>query len=83
MFKKSKKNPESKYTIEDIRAGASEMLSAMQEVESEATPPIVQEVILARRHVENARMRLGVALALQNGHDPWASEVAPKENTNG
>lgn len=40
------------------------------DIEAVLTPPAVQEVVLARRHLEDARMRLGVALAVVNGNDP-------------
>ena len=49
----------------------------------QSMPPIVQEVVLAQREAENARMRLGVALALVNGVDPWTSEVNTGDRTNG
>lgn len=46
--------------------------------EGKLKPPAVQEVILARRHAEDARMRLGVAQAKSNGVYPWDSKVAGK-----
>jgi len=38
-------------------------------------PPNVQEIVIAQRAIEDARMRLGVALARIKGHDPWANEI--------
>lgn len=43
--------------------------------ERKAEPPVVQEIVLARRHLEDARMRLGVAQALARGLDPFANKV--------
>ena len=45
-------------------------INYMTITERKALPPAVQELVLARRHLEDARMRLGVALALTNGNDP-------------
>lgn len=42
--------------------------------ERKAEPPVVQEIVLARRALEDARMRLGVALTLVKGNDPSAQE---------
>ena len=46
------------------------IIQMVEEFEKESKPPVVQEVILARRHLEDARMRLGVALAMVDGEDP-------------
>ena len=37
--------------------------------------PSGAEVTLALRHLQDARMRLGVALAIEAGQDPWSSQV--------
>lgn len=44
-----------------------------EEIESTTVPPAVQEVVLARRALEDARMRLGVALTYVNGNQPFES----------
>lgn len=41
--------------------------------EKKAAPPVVQEIVLARRAMEDARMRMGVALTRVRGQDPWSS----------
>ena len=38
-------------------------------------PQIGPELTLAFRACEDARMRLGVALSVKKGFDPWTSEV--------
>lgn len=64
-------------TVEDqiieMREHMSAMMEVVKEIESRTTPPVVQEVVLARRALEDARMRLGVALTIVNGKDPWNS----------
>ena len=55
------------------RAKLSKRIKEIQELETQSKPPVVQELVLARRHLEDARMRLGVAMALERGEDPWQS----------
>lgn len=43
---------------------------------AENKPPVVQELILAQRAVEDARMRLGVALGFLKGDDPFPVPIA-------
>lgn len=40
--------------------------------------PELQELVLARQHLEDARMRLGVAEAYHKGFNPWANKVEKK-----
>lgn len=47
--------------------------------ERKAQPPVVQEIVLARRALEDARMRMGVALAYTKGVDPWANQVRKEQ----
>lgn len=44
-----------------------------EDLEKTCVPPAVQEVVLARRALEDARMRLGVALTYVNGKQPFES----------
>lgn len=53
-------------------------IKEMQELEKRAIPPAVQELVLARRSLEDARMRTGVALAYLKGDDPWTH--TPKQS---
>lgn len=53
------------------RAKLSKRIHELQDLEKQSKPPVVQELVLARRHLEDARMRLGVAMALERGDDPW------------
>jgi hypothetical protein len=41
----------------------------LKEVEKRERPPVVQEIILARRHLEDARMRLRIAVAMIEDSD--------------
>lgn len=58
----------------DHRYRLSRQLSYLKVTEKKAEPPVVQEIVLARRALEDARMRLGVALTLLKGDDPFAQE---------
>jgi len=66
--------------LETTREVLGQRVIHAKEVEALSRPPIVQELVLARRDMENARMRLGVALAMLKGHDPWSSKVKNKGN---
>lgn len=50
---------------------------------AQSKPPEVQELVLAQRHLEDARMRLGVAECYTNNIDPWVNKVEKKEETDG
>lgn len=54
----------------NLRADLAEHIKDVQKAQETMVPPGVQEVVLAVRHLEDARMRLGVALAYVNGKDP-------------
>jgi hypothetical protein len=41
--------------------------------------PVVQELVLAQRHLEDARMRLGIAECYEKGINPWISKVEPQQ----
>lgn len=62
--------------FEKLRDLYSEIINLSEKwFEGKHQPPVVQEVVLARRSAEEGRMRLGVAQAKYNGLDPWASKV--------
>jgi hypothetical protein len=66
--------------IADIRERISELLKYTKvEMIARSTPPVVQELVLAQRHLEDARMRFGVAEATLKGHDPWANKIEEKK----
>jgi hypothetical protein len=54
----------------DLRVAVANVILDTQKAQETCVPPAVQEVVLAIRHLEDARMRLGVALAYVNGNDP-------------
>ncbi len=54
----------------DLREALKNVILDMKRAEETLVAPAVQEAVLARRSVEDARMRLGVALAYVNGNDP-------------
>ena len=57
-----------------IRADLADHIRDVQKAQETCVPPAVQEVVLAIRHLEDARMRLGVALAYVNGNDPLGTK---------
>lgn len=69
----------SAYNIDEVRGFLSANILDLRDLEKEAGPPIVQEIVLARRAVEDARMRLGVAIGYQNGDDPFTVNLVKEE----
>jgi hypothetical protein len=69
-------------TIESVRQELADVIAHIQALEGANQPPAVQELVLARRSTEDSRMRLGVAQAYVNGHNPWASKVETKQESN-
>lgn len=68
-----------------LRSKLAKRIYQVQELEKQVDAPAVQELVLARRHLEDARMRVGVAMAHLKGQDPWASGFNVKkeeESTN-
>ena len=61
-----------------LRAEISRMLERLKKDTENSKPPEVQELVLAQRHLEDARMRLGVSEAYHKGLDPWANKVSSK-----
>lgn len=62
--------------LEDRLVMMRELLSPLIEsVQKEADdrPRCGAEIMLALRHLQDARMRLGVALTMEQGKDPWKS----------
>lgn len=58
----------------DHRYRVSKQLKYLKVTARKAEPPVVQEIVLAQRHLEDARMRMGVALTLLKGQDPFAQD---------
>lgn len=56
--------------IQDQRAILSDMIIALEEKVAER-PVNGAELTLAMRHLQDARMRLGVAMTISNGQNPW------------
>jgi hypothetical protein len=61
-----------------LREEITSQLTRLKEDIKNSKPPEVQELVLAQRHLEDARMRLGVAEAYHKGFDPWANKVEKK-----
>lgn len=61
-------------TLADLRVDLADVIRDVQKAQETCVPPAVQEVVLAVRHLEDARMRLGVALAYVNGNDPLGAK---------
>lgn len=61
-------------TLVALRTELAKTIASVQSYEGKYTPPVVQEVVLARRALEDARMRLGVALTLEQGFDPLGTK---------
>ena len=62
-----------------LRNEISGQLERLKEDIKNSKPPEVQELVLAQRHLEDARMRLGVAEAYHKGFDPWTNQVEKKD----
>jgi len=58
----------------DHRYLMSKELKYLKVTTGKAEPPVVQEIVLAQRDLESARMRLGVALTLLKDDDPFAQD---------
>ena len=61
-------------TIDNLRAQITATLENLTNYMQGTKPPVVQELTLAQRHLEDARMRLGVARTYENGENPLASK---------
>lgn len=59
--------------IDNLRNELITVITTVQDLVSEAKPPVVQELVLAQRHLEDARMRLGVARTYEEGENPLGS----------
>jgi hypothetical protein len=74
--------PAEEQTIAELLEQERHILSAartrIKKLADQRDPQIGPELTLALRHIEDARMRLGVAAALSKGLDPWSSEVQEK-----
>lgn len=67
--------------LEGVREQVAGLIRAVSVLEGQSGAPVVQELVLARRHLEDARMRLGVGTAYVKGVDPWANKVRAEEET--
>jgi hypothetical protein len=65
-------------TIDMLRSDITIILGRLAEYIPGVQQPVVQEVVLAQRHLEDARMRLGVAECYEKGVNPWINKVEPK-----
>ena len=59
-------------TIEEVRVALSGMIEDMQSL-ADQRPVHGAELTLAIRYLQDARMRLGVALTIEKGDNPWTS----------
>lgn len=54
-----------------IRSDIAKDLDTLKDLTAATKPPVVQELILAQRALEDARMRIGVARTLLQGENPY------------
>lgn len=54
-----------------IRSDIAKDLDTLKDLVAVTKPPVVQELILAQRALEDARMRIGVARTLLKGENPY------------
>jgi hypothetical protein len=66
-------------TIDDLRSDITLLMGHLAEYIPGTETPVVQELVLAQRHLEDARMRLGVAECYEKGINPWINKVEPKQ----
>lgn len=66
-------------TTKQLRDDISKVRSAINKLKESVAPSkanlVIPELVLANRHLEDARMRLGVALAYNAEVNPWESKV--------
>ena len=60
------------HNPESIRKVLSEMIEDLTVV-ADGRPKHGAEIMLAVRHLQDARMRLGVAMTVKKGENPWAN----------
>jgi hypothetical protein len=65
-------------TIDMLRSDITIILGRLAEYIPGVQLPVVQELVLTQRHLEDARMRLGVAECYEKGVNPWINKVEPK-----
>ncbi len=69
-------------TANQLRNEITEVRSAINKLKESVVPEkanlVIPELVIANRHLEDARMRLGVALAYNAGVNPWESKVEEK-----
>lgn len=70
--------PQQEVTVEYVRDRLTEVIGWIGYLEKKQNPPVVQELVLARRAAEDSRMRLGVGSAYIQGFDPWTNTVEKK-----
>lgn len=61
-------------SINSLREALSDDIEEVRTMIEMSKPPVVQELILAQRHLEDARMRLAVAKTYLNGEDPFVEK---------
>ena len=57
--------------MNSIRSTLARELSTLSDLQKLTKPPVVQELVLAQRALEDARMRIGVARTLLQGENPY------------
>lgn len=63
-----------KHPLIEMREQLSRQIKQLQAI-CDTRPENGAEITIAMRALQDARMRLGVALTIENGEDPWGSEV--------
>lgn len=57
-------------SINSLRESIADSIEEVKAITEYVKPPAVQEIVLAQRHLEDARMRLGLARTYVEGKDP-------------
>lgn len=60
--------------INSLRETLTDAIQEIRAMESVAKVPAIQELVLAKRDIESARMRLGLARTYVEGKDPFGNE---------
>lgn len=63
---------EKRNILSGVRLSLDSMARGVDAMRRDANGEVIANIRLAQRHIEDARMRLGVADATLKGYDPWA-----------
>lgn len=67
------------YNVRKLRKELSTLIKTTQALANERHEKSGAEITIALRHLQDARMRLGVAECLEKDIDPWVNEIPDVE----